>query len=102
SLEFGMVERCGLRCCYHGWLYDVDGRVLETPGEPEGSTLKDRVVQGAYPVQLYKDLVFAYMGPPECQPPFPLISTVEHPPAGWRAVAHHGHRWASDANWLQL
>ena len=32
SLEFGMVERCGIRCCYHGWLYDVDGRVLETPG----------------------------------------------------------------------
>ena len=28
SLEFGYIEDGGLRCCYHGWLYDVDGRVL--------------------------------------------------------------------------
>ena len=34
SLEFGNIERHGLRCCYHGWLYGVDGRVLDTPGEP--------------------------------------------------------------------
>ena len=34
SLEFGIVEECGIRCCYHGWKFDVDGRILETPGEP--------------------------------------------------------------------
>jgi len=25
SLEFGRIEARGLRCCYHGWHFDVDG-----------------------------------------------------------------------------
>jgi nitrite reductase/ring-hydroxylating ferredoxin subunit len=32
SLEFGLVGAKGVRCCYHGWLFDVDGAILETPG----------------------------------------------------------------------
>ena len=36
SLEFGHIESGGIRCCYHGWLFDVDGKVLETPGEGAG------------------------------------------------------------------
>src|SRR5437667_4586697 len=31
SLEFGLIGEKGIRCCYHGWLFDVDGRILETP-----------------------------------------------------------------------
>ena len=38
SLEFGLVSEHGIRCCYHGWLFDVDGAILETPGEPADST----------------------------------------------------------------
>src|SRR5215472_17266826 len=34
SLEFGIVSKRGIRCCYHGWLYDVDGTILEMPAEP--------------------------------------------------------------------
>ena len=49
SLEFGLVSERGIRCCYHGWLFDVDGTILETPGEPAGSTFKDRLCHGAYP-----------------------------------------------------
>ena len=71
SLEFGLVGEKGIRCCYHGWLFDVDGTILETPGEPADSTLKDRLFHGAYPVHEYEGLVFAYMGPPEKQPRFP-------------------------------
>ncbi len=37
SLEYGRCEVKGIRCCYHGWVFDVDGTVLEIPGEPEGS-----------------------------------------------------------------
>ena len=33
SLEWGRVEQDGLRCCYHGWLFDTEGRVLEMPCE---------------------------------------------------------------------
>ena len=47
SLEFGLVSDKGLRCCYHGWLYDVDGTVLETPGEPAGSRLAEGRFHGA-------------------------------------------------------
>jgi nitrite reductase/ring-hydroxylating ferredoxin subunit len=101
SLEFGIVERCGIRCPYHGWLYDVDGRVLETPGELPESAIKDRVVHGAYPTREYKGLIFAYMGPPEHQPEFALISSVENPPPGWRIIARPGPGRLMDSNWLQ-
>jgi nitrite reductase/ring-hydroxylating ferredoxin subunit len=49
SLEFGLVDAKGIRCCYHGWLFAADGAILETPGEPADSTLKDRLYHGAYP-----------------------------------------------------
>src|SRR5215475_8655990 len=49
SLEFGLVDDRGIRCCYHGWLFAPDGTILETPGEPAVSTLKDRLHHGAYP-----------------------------------------------------
>ena len=49
SLEFGLIDAKGIRCCYHGWQFAVDGTILETPGEPAHSTLKDRLYHGAYP-----------------------------------------------------
>ena len=69
SLEFGHIESGGLRCCYHGWLYDVDGKVLETPGEGPGSTFKERVRQPSYKVQELGGVLFVYMGPE----PAPLL-----------------------------
>jgi 5,5'-dehydrodivanillate O-demethylase len=51
SLEFGRVEDQGIRCCYHGWLYDTAGRCLEQPAEPADSTFKDRIRHPAYKVQ---------------------------------------------------
>ena len=69
SLEFGHIEDGGLRCCYHGWLYDVDGKILQTPGEPAESTFKDRLRQKAYKAQELAGIVFAYIGPD----PAPLL-----------------------------
>ena len=37
DLAFGRLENGGLRCAFHGWLFDVTGKCLETPAEPEGS-----------------------------------------------------------------
>jgi nitrite reductase/ring-hydroxylating ferredoxin subunit len=98
SLEFGLVCDKGLRCCYHGWLFDVDGKVLETPGEPPDSTLKERLYHGAYPVQEYRGMVFAYMGPPEKRPAFPIFDTFDLP--GYELVAMPGYSWP--CNWLQV
>ncbi|MGQ0662990.1 MAG: aromatic ring-hydroxylating dioxygenase subunit alpha [Pseudomonadota bacterium] len=77
SLEFGVVEERGIRCCYHGWHYDIDGRILDTPGEPAGSPIKDRLWHGAYPVIEYKGLIFAYMGPRAEMPEFPAYDITE-------------------------
>ena len=62
-----------MRCCYHGWLFDADGTILDTPGEPPNSKLKDRFRHGAYPAREEGGLVFAYMGPTELQPDFPVF-----------------------------
>ena len=103
SLEFGLTSEKGIRCCYHGWLYDVDGTILETPGEPTDSTLKDRLHQGAYPTHEYKGLVFAYMGPPEEQPPFPIYDTmVDVGQPGYRPSAVAGGKFLLPCNWLQV
>src|SRR6201993_4579468 len=98
SLEFGLVNQHGIRCCYHGWLFDVDGTILETPGEPADSTLKDRLFHGAYPVHEYQGLVFAYMGPLDAQPDFPILDTYDLP--GYHMAARQGTVWP--CNWLQV
>lgn len=61
SLEYGTCEKQGIRCCYHGWHFDIDGSLLEAPGQPEAAQtrLKSRVRLGAYPAFEYKGLVFA-------------------------------------------
>ena len=71
SLYYGRNEECGLTCIYHGWKYDIEGRVLETPAEPPGSTLKDKVRHIAYPCKETAGVVFSYMGPKERIPLFP-------------------------------
>ena len=97
SLEFGIISDRGIRCCYHGWLFDVDGRILETPGEPPGSPLKDGFVHGAYPTHEYKGLVFAYMGPPGTKPDFPIYDSLELPDNEMVPYAIH-----YPCNWLQV
>ncbi len=65
DLSYGRVEDGGLRCIYHGWLYDRNGRCLEQPGEPAGSTFHERIRQTAYPCVEMGGIVLAYMGPGE-------------------------------------
>jgi phenylpropionate dioxygenase-like ring-hydroxylating dioxygenase large terminal subunit len=98
SLEFGLISEKGIRCCYHGWLFDVDGTILETPGEPADSTLKDRLFHGAYPVREQAGLVFAYMGPPDKRPALPQLDTFDLP--GYKLVARAPTLW--ECNWLQV
>ncbi len=98
SLEFGLISQKGIRCCYHGWLFGADGAILETPGEPPDSTLKDRLFHGAYPVHEYNGIVFAYMGPPDNRPPFPTYDSFVRP--GYRLIP--GRKYFYPCNWLQI
>jgi len=98
SLEYGIISEKGLRCCYHGWLFDIDGTILETPGEPSGSPLSSSFRHGAYPAREYEGLVFVYMGPPEDLPPFPILDCYVEP-VGNRLVPFSV--W-HPCNWLQV
>ena len=97
SLEFGLLTERGIRCCYHGWLFDIDGTILETPGEPENSRVKESVCQGAYPAFERHGLVFAYMGPPEDKPDFPVFDSIDVP---GNKVYAFSNRY--DCNWMQV
>ena len=96
SLFYGRNEEHGLRCVYHGWKFDVAGNVLETPAEPAGSTLKDRIHHKSYPCVEASGAVFTYMGPPDKQPLFPVYEWLTVSPA------HIGvTKFALECNYLQ-
>lgn len=80
SLFYGRNEECGLRCIYHGWKYDTEGNVLETPAEPPGSNLKHKVHHTAYPCMEACGVVFTYMGPKEKKPLLPNYPWLTVPP----------------------
>ena len=69
SLEYGDIEEGGLRCPYHGWLFDIHGQCLEMPAEPKDSKFCQKVKQLAYPVRELGGLIFAYMGEDRDHPP---------------------------------
>ena len=98
SLEFGIIQDRGIMCCYHGWVFDVNGKILETPGEPADSTLKDKLWHGAYPVQEYKGLIFTYMGPTEEQPQFPVYDSFDLD--NYKLVPWGGN--VLPCNWIQV
>ena len=98
SLEYGRVEAHGIRCCYHGRVFDVDGTILEMPGEPAAERLRQEFKQGAYPAHLFAGIVFAYMGPIELKPPFPLYDKYDVP--GLKLWP--GPRMPFACNWVQI
>ena len=73
SLFFGRNEECGLRCAYHGWKFDVSGRCVDMPNEPEESTFKDKVRARAYPCHEVNGTIWTYMGARRTPPPFPTF-----------------------------
>ena len=78
SLYYGKVEERGLRCCYHGWLFDVQGHCLEQPCEPNlGAPSRERRRQPWYPVEERYGLLWAYLGPPERKPTLPRYEALE-------------------------
>jgi 5,5'-dehydrodivanillate O-demethylase len=76
DLSYGFVENCGLRCNYHGWLFDEQGRCTEQPYEDVAAPqarFKEKIHVKAYPVQTRAGLIWAYLGPQ----PAPLVPNWE-------------------------
>jgi 5,5'-dehydrodivanillate O-demethylase oxygenase subunit len=94
NLCFGRVNAQGLRCRYHGWLFDKEGNTLETPGELDDE-LRNSIKQKAYPVEELGGCLWAYMGPT----PVPVLPRFHILTAeGWRnPIIQH----FNDCNWLQ-
>jgi phenylpropionate dioxygenase-like ring-hydroxylating dioxygenase large terminal subunit len=80
DLWFGRNEECGLRCVYHGWKFDVRGECLEIPSMARDDGLRARAGITAYPTREWGDLVWAYLGPPEQEPPLPELDFCMVPP----------------------
>jgi phthalate 4,5-dioxygenase oxygenase subunit len=73
SLWFGRNEEGGVRCPYHGWKYDVDGKCMELPSEPESSGMRERIALKSYPTLEQGGVIWVYMGPPELKPAPPAL-----------------------------
>jgi len=75
SLEYGAIQEHGIKCCYHGMVFGVDGTCLHVPfpkgEEREAEKYACSIQQGAYKALERNGLIFAYMGPPDKEPPFP-------------------------------
>jgi phenylpropionate dioxygenase-like ring-hydroxylating dioxygenase large terminal subunit len=99
SLEYGVISEQGLRCAYHGFHYGLDGTILETgAGAPLANGGK--ICHGAYPLHVFHQLIFAYMGPPEKKPPFWNLDLFHHPHID---VEPGPDRTAIlDCNWTQI
>lgn len=95
DLSFGRLEDGGLRCLYHGWLYNAQGRCTEQPAEPEHSRFLDKVRIASYPCVERNGIIFTYMGAGD-PPPFPAYDCFTAPEE--YTFAFKG-LW--ECNWLQ-
>lgn len=95
SLSLARNEDCGLRCLYHGWKIDGEGRVLETPAEPEQSSLRNRFVHTAYPVREEGGIIWTCMSR-STPPPLPRFGWFLAKPEGLSLV-----HVRQQCNWLQ-
>ena len=96
SLYFGRSEDCALRCVYHGWAFDVEGRCVDMPSEPPDSNFKSKVRATAYPCQERGGVVWTYMGPRSEPPPLPDLEANQLPDARAQVTAIQ-----RECNWLQ-
>jgi phthalate 4,5-dioxygenase len=70
DLSYGRVEDGGLRCSYHGWLYDAAGKCLDQPAEPLDKRFHEKIHHLAYPCHEAAGIIWAYLGPGN-PPPVP-------------------------------
>jgi 5,5'-dehydrodivanillate O-demethylase oxygenase subunit len=95
SMVYGRVEERGISCVYHGWLYDCEGNIIETPPERNDSIMKN-VKTTAYPVEDYLGMIWAYMGP-QPAPPMTHYDTLFRKDGKRKWLMHPN----LNANWFQ-
>lgn len=96
SLVLGRNEECGIRCLYHGWKYDVDGNLLDTPNH-ENAVFREKFKAPTYPVRESGDLIWGYFGPANAEPVFPDYAFMDAEP-----LHREVERVDLNCNYLQL
>ncbi len=101
DLSFARYEPEGIRCPFHGLKFAVDGRCLEAPAEPAGSSLCQRLCttarQRSYPLHVQSGVIFAYLGPAHITPPaLPAFDCFAAP-----ATHSFAFKGLWHCNWLQ-
>jgi phthalate 4,5-dioxygenase len=96
SLWYGRNEENGIRCPYHGWKYDVEGRCVEVPSEPPETGFCDRIRLTNYPLIEMGGILWTYMGEPDRRPPLPEWEFARVP----RSQSFTSKR-LQECNWLQ-
>ena len=94
DLALGRIEDGGIRCPYHGWLFDVAGHCLDQPAEAS-ATAKNRIHMKSYPLHEAAGVFWTYMGRGE-PPLFPNYPALQ-------GGSEHCYvtRWMGGCNWLQ-
>ncbi|MGH8741696.1 MAG: Rieske 2Fe-2S domain-containing protein [Burkholderiales bacterium] len=95
SLVFGRNEQCGLRCLYHGWKFDVEGNVLDTPSEPYQKNIALKAK--AYPAREAGGFIWAWMGPTQDMSEIDPPAWAPQPGIGYAIVKMH-----AACNWAQV
>jgi 5,5'-dehydrodivanillate O-demethylase len=95
NLAYGIVEPEGIRCPYHGWMFDHAGYCVEQPCEPPSRCFKDRVALRSYAVRELGGLIFGYLGP-EPAPVLPRWDLF-----AWENVTRLIRCFELPCNWLQ-
>ena len=62
SLFFGRNEQGGIRCVYHGWKFDADGRCTDMMNVPNAAQVQHKVRARAYRTAERNGMFWVYMG----------------------------------------
>ncbi|MDH7795300.1 MULTISPECIES: Rieske 2Fe-2S domain-containing protein [unclassified Beijerinckia] len=99
DLFFGRVEEGGIRCVYHGWKFDVNGRCLDVPTLPDNGQRQkmcEKIQLETFPTREAGGIIWVYLGPAEQMPEFPEFEFTQLPGT---------HTFASkkfqESNWAQ-
>jgi phenylpropionate dioxygenase-like ring-hydroxylating dioxygenase large terminal subunit len=96
SLFFGRNEAGGLRCVYHGWKFDVEGRCVDLPSEPPDSKMAEKVHIRVCKTRVAGGLLWVYMGDEAEAPEFPAFEWLSLPPE-----QVYVSRWEQECNYAQ-
>jgi phthalate 4,5-dioxygenase oxygenase subunit len=96
DLFYGRNEEGGIRCVYHGWKFDTEGRCLEIPNATVGPTFMEKCSLRSYPTQEKGGMIWTYMGPRELMPELPHYEFLEAPAANYFVT-----KFRAEGNYLQ-